>query len=155
MAVGSWRNIHPHGVSKLRYPCFLEGRGKHILWLSEAELRGGWRHWRPEIDPTPIPAWLFRHHDVTYGVCESFWLSRQEIKRGWIRLTGMMAPPFRLRTVLEKDDTGQEVGIVQPFVWGIQRYDTFFVPLSEALHELRPRFGVLNAWDRVDSGGPV
>jgi hypothetical protein len=145
------------GLHADRIACYVEGRGQRVLWLTEDEIRGGWKHWRPKPDPTPVPPWIVnrKYNDVVWGRSPAFLVSIGEIKRGWIRLSGLMQEPsLRVKTFLE-DENGRESGIVQPFEWGVQRYDTFFAPLSEALPDLKPRFGRLSAWDHVASGGPV
>lgn len=152
MAVGSYPGSK--GFHQGRVPCFVAGRGCNLLWLTPSEIRGGWKHWRPTPDKTPKPAWLVEHLDVIYGASPAFWLRMYEIKRGWIRLSGLMTEPA-LRTKLVLDTVEGGMDVVHPFDWGIQRYDTFFAPLSEALRKLKPRFAKLSAWDRVDSGGPV
>src|SRR5512137_2828604 len=117
MAVGhcpKTRGAHPD-----RYSCFVEGRGKNILWLTPSEIRGGWRHWRPKPDLTPVPAWILNrpHNDMIYGKSPAFRVVVAEIKRGWLRLTGLMEEPrLRVKTFRETED-GHEDGIVQPFDW--------------------------------------
>ena len=169
LTVGSWwqsrdtgqrmtvshRFSNMHGIDKVRFPCVLEGRGLHVVWLTEREVRAGFKHFRPCVNhPEPVPGWILnrQQNDVLFEMPDEppLWLAISGIKSGWILLSGLVAG-FRVQTVFEKgaETAAMHTGIVQPFSWGLQRYDSFFLPLADALPRIRPRFGQLDAWDRL------
>ena len=98
-----------------------------------------------------LPDISFAHNDPA----KPLWLVVQEIKRGWVRLSGLM---HGVRLVQHYRTDGQDLtctlqglkDVESGFSWAIQRYDTFFLPLSEALPRMKPRFERLNAWDKID-----
>ena len=176
MAVGNPRIFRPlSGTSPHRLPCFLEGVGLNIIWLTSAEIRGGFKLFRPSPCFDKPPLWLLREdatsfRDVLLDVppntlrgdgsvsSKPLWLARAEIKYGWIRLTGL-TERIRVRITLSREDESWHekhyratTDTIMPFCWSVQRYDTLFLPLSEAIPRLKPRFNRLTSWDKIDVG---
>lgn len=163
ITVGSWwidgsgqrmvvkRMPDSNGRPPNRYPCYLEGRRLYLAWLSEAEIRGAWKHWRPRRTPRPyIPSWLRDGRgDVSLkmdGELEPLWLVVQGMHLGWICLSGMVQYQNVQVTYVDKKGTRTPGG---QFYWSLQQYDTIFLPLVEALPRMAPMFTCPTQWDRI------
>lgn len=171
---------HPFGHSPDRMACHLEGEGKFLLWLTKEEIRGAWKMHKPKTDRTYLPHWLrcpylndflLKIESVDrFGRPEDkiVWVSIMDIRAGWLCLSGILEK--ELVSVGEEASVSASTGKIKScpacgygpagsepartrgFDWGLQRWNTFFLPASEALPRLTPKHGSSpsTVWDRLN-----
>ncbi len=165
------RRTQRHGLGRNvgRFPCYLEGLALYLAWLTEDELRGGWTTLRGlPRDEAPIPDWLRRprHNDFLYtlpdppyqpfnplGVTVLRFLPRS----GWICLSGSALEETTAIQYDSKGPLGERWSVPGQFDWGLQRYHTFFLPISEAVPRLVPRFDKIRTsiYEHINRGGAL
>lgn len=157
-----------HGSSRDpgRSPCYLEGTDLFLAWLSEEELHGAWKQLRLKPDDGHMPGWLtnpqhndfsYRPPDPPYTPFEPFWVSLIGRRAGWLCLSGM-TQHSRVQTVHDRrGKNGEKTETVGYFDWGVQAYNTFFLPASVAVPRLAPKYDKIrrSVYDHINMGGAV
>lgn len=154
-----------------RYACYLEGKGLYLAWLTEDELRAGWKLLRLKPDFTGIPGWIQKPKQfndfLLYDrpICEipdmnkaePIWVSVQRIRSGWLCLSGMKQYEFTGVRHERQDPDGKVTKTEGYFNWGLQAYNTLFLPASEAVPRMLPKYETirLTVYDHIARGGAL
>lgn len=133
-----------------------EGRERYPLWYTKEELRALYRPLRLKKDLTYVPDWVKKgkFQDFLLTVEDEdfpLWVALQRIRSGWLCLSAIVQDEV---TTLRESQSGfdpEKKLWEHPFDWSLQRYNTFFLPASEAIPRLKPRFGSIpfTVYDRI------
>jgi len=151
-----------------RFPCFLEGVGLFLAWLAEDELRSAWKLLRLKPDEAVLPGWVVNAHikdfwvydkpirELSHDALENGYrhhLSLMRVRSGWLCLVGM-STHTRIDITYAPGQKNESRG---NFNWGIQKFATMFLPISEAVPRMRPRYERLRktVYDHIAEGGAV
>lgn len=136
------------GRNEDRLPCCVEGLELYLVWLTHDELLGGWKPYRPKKDTGRIPRWLShppQFNDFLYTpplhVGSPHWVTVVGIRSGWLCLSGIVEDESTLVTVKATSNLGfAQAQVRGNFDWGLQKYNTFFLPASEVVSRLVPKY---------------
>lgn len=148
-----------------RIACYLEGTGLYLAWLAEDELRAAWRPLRVSKDDGPIPHWVRKPRmndflytppddQIPYRPFEPYWVNVQRICSGWLCLTGMVQSEV---TGVKYKRNSDGFDFDGNFDWGLQAYNTFFLPASKVVSRLTPKFEKIQktVYDHINEGGAL
>lgn len=154
-----------------RIPCHLEGKRLYLAWLTEDEIRAAWKLFRPRLNDRAIPMWIRKPREFNDFLlydkpvreipdvekAESVWVSVQRIRSGWLCLTGIVQNEITSACHEERENGRRRLELGY-FNWGLQAYNTYFLPASNAVPRMLPRFGSAaniirkTAYERVADG---
>lgn len=121
-----------------------EGFRMFPRWLTKEELRLLYKPARFPRAHGRLPEWVERRRkdDFVLSVIdhsvfeEEFVVCIREVRSGWICLSAVEQSERWVRSVRTRDGNNWAE---ENFDWGCQRWNTFFLPITEAVPKLRPR----------------
>lgn len=133
-----------------------EGRECFPLWYTKRELRALWVPLRLRKDTTFIPDWVkkakFRDFLLHVDGADPVWVALQRIRSGWLCLSAIVQDEVtNIRESRSAFDPEKKLW-EHNFDWSLQRYNTFFLPASEAIPRLTPKFHKIpfTVYDRIN-----